>query len=183
MGGGGGLSAMAMDDKDRQPVSGGEGQAGTGSGRRAQYGGECVCGGGALEPLPSFLPSFLRRSRPMSRLIFTFFLVTSFFFLLQTLRVSNISEDTKEADLQELFEPFGSIYRIYLAKDKETMQSRYVTRSFSQPASQTFITHITASAANKRAERGHSLSEVVHTHKKFVPVSSSNSPIFLKIIQ
>ena len=47
MGGGGGLSAMAMDDKDRQPVSGGEGQAGTGSGRRAQYGGECVCGGGS----------------------------------------------------------------------------------------------------------------------------------------
>ena len=37
----------------------------------------------------------------------------------QTLRVSNISEDTKEADLQELFEPFGSIYRIYLAKDKD----------------------------------------------------------------
>ena len=33
--------------------------------------------------------------------------------------MSNISEDTKEADLQELFEPFGSIYRIYLAKDKD----------------------------------------------------------------
>lgn len=45
-------------------------------------------------------------------------------FVWQTLRVSNISEDTKEADLQELFEPFGSIYRIYLAKDKDTMQSR-----------------------------------------------------------
>ena len=42
-------------------------------------------------------------------------------FVWQTLRVSNISEDTKEADLQELFEPFGSIYRIYLAKDKDTM--------------------------------------------------------------
>jgi translation initiation factor 3 subunit G len=43
---------------------------------------------------------------------------------LKTLRVSNISEATKEADLQELFEPFGSIFRIYLAKDKETFQSR-----------------------------------------------------------
>jgi translation initiation factor 3 subunit G len=43
---------------------------------------------------------------------------------LKTLRVSNISTDTKEADLQELFEPFGSVLRIYLAKDKETMQSR-----------------------------------------------------------
>jgi len=43
---------------------------------------------------------------------------------LKTLRVSNVSEATKEADLQELFEPFGSIFRIYLAKDKETLQSR-----------------------------------------------------------
>jgi len=43
---------------------------------------------------------------------------------LKTLRVSNLSEDTKEADLQELFEPFGGIFRIYLAKDKETFHSR-----------------------------------------------------------
>jgi translation initiation factor 3 subunit G len=41
-----------------------------------------------------------------------------------TLRVTNISEDTKEADLQELFRPFGRISRIYLAKDRVTMQSR-----------------------------------------------------------
>lgn len=41
-----------------------------------------------------------------------------------TLRVTNISEDTTEADLQELFQPFGRISRVYLAKDKETMQSR-----------------------------------------------------------
>jgi translation initiation factor 3 subunit G len=41
-----------------------------------------------------------------------------------TIRVSNISEDTTEADLQELFAPFGRISRVYLAKDKETMQSR-----------------------------------------------------------
>lgn len=41
-----------------------------------------------------------------------------------TLRVTNISEDTTEADLQELFQAFGRISRVYLAKDKETMQSR-----------------------------------------------------------
>ncbi len=41
-----------------------------------------------------------------------------------TIRVTNISEDTTEADLQELFQQFGRISRVYLAKDKETMQSR-----------------------------------------------------------
>lgn len=41
-----------------------------------------------------------------------------------TIRVTNISEDTKEADLQELFRPFGRVTRIYLAKDRVTMQSR-----------------------------------------------------------
>lgn len=37
-----------------------------------------------------------------------------------TIRVTNLSEDTREADLQELFRPFGTISRIYLAKDKKT---------------------------------------------------------------
>lgn len=41
-----------------------------------------------------------------------------------TIRVTNISENTTEADLQELFQPFGRISRVYLAKDKETMVSR-----------------------------------------------------------
>ncbi|KAJ8600348.1 hypothetical protein CTAYLR_000674 [Chrysophaeum taylorii] len=41
-----------------------------------------------------------------------------------TLRVTNISEDTAEADLQALFTPYGRIARIYLAKDRETMVSR-----------------------------------------------------------
>merc|ERR1712176_92760 len=41
-----------------------------------------------------------------------------------TIRVTNISEDTTEADLQDLFSPFGRISRVYLAKDKETLQSR-----------------------------------------------------------
>ncbi|XP_051994393.1 eukaryotic translation initiation factor 3 subunit G-like [Xyrauchen texanus] len=39
-----------------------------------------------------------------------------------TIRVTNLSEDTRETDLQELFRPFGSISRIYLIKDKNTGQ-------------------------------------------------------------
>jgi len=41
-----------------------------------------------------------------------------------TIRVTNLSEDTRESDLQELFEPFGNIQRIFLAKDKVTGQSK-----------------------------------------------------------
>lgn len=43
---------------------------------------------------------------------------------LNTLRVTNLSENTTESDLQELFQRFGRISRVYLAKDKETLQSR-----------------------------------------------------------
>lgn len=41
-----------------------------------------------------------------------------------TIRVTNISEETTELDLQKLFEPFGRISRVYLAKDKTTLMSR-----------------------------------------------------------
>ncbi|XP_072017742.1 eukaryotic translation initiation factor 3 subunit G-like [Amphiura filiformis] len=41
-----------------------------------------------------------------------------------TIRVTNLSEDTREYDLQELFRPFGAIQRIYLAMDKNTGQSK-----------------------------------------------------------
>lgn len=41
-----------------------------------------------------------------------------------TIRVSNLSEDTREGDLQDLFRPWGPISRIYLAKDKETGKSK-----------------------------------------------------------
>ena len=41
-----------------------------------------------------------------------------------TIRVTNLSEDTRESDLQELFRPFGTISRIYLAKDKITGHSK-----------------------------------------------------------
>ena len=40
------------------------------------------------------------------------------------LRVSNLSDDVREDDLQELFRPFGPITRTYLAKDRETGFSR-----------------------------------------------------------
>ena len=43
-----------------------------------------------------------------------------------TVRVTNLSEDTVESDLQELFRPFGQISRIYLAKDKITNQSKVI---------------------------------------------------------
>lgn len=41
-----------------------------------------------------------------------------------TLRVSNISADANEQDLRELFAPFGGVQRVFLAKDRETNQSR-----------------------------------------------------------
>jgi len=41
-----------------------------------------------------------------------------------TVRVTNLSENTKESDLQDLFRPFGDTSRIFLAKDKNTGQSK-----------------------------------------------------------
>jgi len=41
-----------------------------------------------------------------------------------TVRVTNLSESTREGDLQELFKKFGEIARIYLAKDKNTGSSK-----------------------------------------------------------
>eukprot|EP00092_Neocalanus_flemingeri_P004885 GFUD01005257.1.p1 GENE.GFUD01005257.1~~GFUD01005257.1.p1 ORF type:complete len:310 (-),score=87.79 GFUD01005257.1:128-1009(-) len=40
------------------------------------------------------------------------------------IRVSNLSENAQETDLQELFTPFGHIARIFLAKDKMTGQCK-----------------------------------------------------------
>jgi len=41
-----------------------------------------------------------------------------------TVRVTNLSEDTRDSDMEELFKPFGPVTRIYLAKDKVTNQSK-----------------------------------------------------------
>ncbi|KAM3575133.1 hypothetical protein VYU27_002937 [Nannochloropsis oceanica] len=41
-----------------------------------------------------------------------------------TLRVTNVSEDTTDDDLKQLFGRFGSLHRVFLAKDKERNTSR-----------------------------------------------------------
>ena len=41
-----------------------------------------------------------------------------------SIRVSNLSEDTREQDLQELFRPFGPVTRIYVAINRETGEGR-----------------------------------------------------------
>ncbi|KAL2898881.1 Eukaryotic translation initiation factor 3 subunit G [Bienertia sinuspersici] len=41
-----------------------------------------------------------------------------------SVRVTNLSEDTREADLHELFRPFGQITRVYVAIDQKTGLSR-----------------------------------------------------------
>eukprot|EP00040_Diaphanoeca_grandis_P021559 m.114960 g.114960 ORF g.114960 m.114960 type:complete len:312 (+) comp28387_c0_seq1:140-1075(+) len=41
-----------------------------------------------------------------------------------TIRITNLSENTREEDLRELFRPFGSISRCYLATDRETGAAR-----------------------------------------------------------
>ncbi|GKY91517.1 hypothetical protein MPSEU_000123900 [Mayamaea pseudoterrestris] len=43
---------------------------------------------------------------------------------LNTLRVTNLSTSTTESDIQDLFARYGPILRVYLIKDKETMESR-----------------------------------------------------------
>jgi translation initiation factor 3 subunit G len=39
---------------------------------------------------------------------------------LPTLRVTNISEDTQESDLRDLFGIFGRVARVYVGRDRET---------------------------------------------------------------
>ncbi|XP_071740927.1 uncharacterized protein [Rutidosis leptorrhynchoides] len=41
-----------------------------------------------------------------------------------SVRVNNLSEDTREPDLMELFRQFGSVSRVYVAMDKKTGMSR-----------------------------------------------------------
>lgn len=43
---------------------------------------------------------------------------------LPTLRVSNLSDDTKDRDVQELFRSFGAVQRVFLAKNKNTGDSK-----------------------------------------------------------
>ncbi|RAL51260.1 hypothetical protein DM860_010762 [Cuscuta australis] len=41
-----------------------------------------------------------------------------------SVRVTNLSEDTREPDLMELFRPFGAVTRVYVAIDQKTGMSR-----------------------------------------------------------
>jgi len=57
-----------------------------------------------------------------------------------TLKVTNLSEDTTEDDIRELFRVFGHTTRVYLARDRQTGDSRgfafvtYQTREDAQRA-------------------------------------------------
>ncbi|CAH2054063.1 unnamed protein product [Thlaspi arvense] len=57
-----------------------------------------------------------------------------------SVRVTNLSEDTREPDLMELFHPFGAVTRVYVAIDQKTGVSRgfgfvnFVTREDAQRA-------------------------------------------------
>jgi len=91
-GGGGGGGGGAPPGKYVPPSLRGKDKAAAGD--RGPGGG----GGGGGESMPS------NRSRDEAA----------------TIRVSNLPEDIRESDLQELFRSFGGIARIYLAKDKVT---------------------------------------------------------------
>ncbi len=41
-----------------------------------------------------------------------------------SVRVTNLSEDTREDDLRDLFAPFGQVSRVYIAVDRESGESR-----------------------------------------------------------
>ncbi|KAI5120601.1 hypothetical protein M0805_008078 [Coniferiporia weirii] len=43
---------------------------------------------------------------------------------LPTLRVTNVSEDTTDQDLRELFSNFGRVVRVYIGRDRETGQGK-----------------------------------------------------------
>jgi len=43
---------------------------------------------------------------------------------LATLRVTNVSEFAEESDLREIFERFGRVTRVFLAKDRETQRAK-----------------------------------------------------------
>ncbi|KAG8738278.1 translation initiation factor eIF3 subunit g [Ceratobasidium sp. 414] len=52
-----------------------------------------------------------------------------------TLRVTNVSEDTQEDDLRELFSKFGRVARVYIGKDRETGVGKgYAFVSFEEKA-------------------------------------------------
>ena len=54
---------------------------------------------------------------------------------LPTLRVTNVSEDTSDQDLRDLFSNFGRVARVYIGRDRETGQGKgYAFVSFEDRA-------------------------------------------------
>jgi RNA recognition motif-containing protein len=95
---------------------------------------------------------------------------------LPTLRVTNISEDTQENDLRELFGGFGKVARVYVGRDRETGAGKdFAFVSFDDKAT-------AQKAIDKVNGRGYdnlilsvqwSRKFVVHVH--YTPISHGNS--------
>src|SRR5208282_3733395 len=105
-GSGTGTPGRESPDISEAPAGNGGGSGGAGSGGRPAYVAPHLRAGGAR--LQSAGSSMDRRERDDSN----------------TLRVTNLSEDTTDDDLRDLFGRFGRISRVFLAKDRETMRSK-----------------------------------------------------------
>jgi len=70
-----------------------------------------------------------------------------------SLRITNLSEDCREGDLQDLFGQFGRLARVYLAKDQPTGQSRGFA----------FVTYYSRADAEKAIEKlnGHGYDNLI----------------------
>jgi len=70
-----------------------------------------------------------------------------------SLRITNLSEDVKEGDLQDLFSQFGRLQRVYLAKDMTT----FLSKGFA------FITYYTRQDAQKAIDKlnGHGYDNLI----------------------
>merc|ERR1719188_910375 len=70
-----------------------------------------------------------------------------------SLRITNLSEDAKEGDLQDLFGQVGRLQRVYLAKDQTTGLSRGFA----------FVTYYTREDAQKAIDRlnGHGYDNLI----------------------
>lgn len=94
---------------------------------------------------------------------------------LPTLRVTNISEDTQENDLRELFGHFGKVARVYVGRDRETGAGKGFA----------FVSFDDKAAAQKAIEKVNgkgydNLILSVQWSRKFVHVHST--PFFLMVI-
>jgi len=114
-----------LDDAERPPGEDGDGPGGGGPGMPGRGGPGGAMGGGAGGPggpkPGSYVPPSQRTRGPgdagppsiHDRRRDD-----------NSLRVSNLSEDVSEADLAELFRPFGPISRVFLAVDRNTGENR-----------------------------------------------------------